>query len=395
MGKKRKGEECSKHTYEEVDEEIFSDIIDYFINQESHLLMLLQANRLNNEIRQKIRLKAETQFRLRGIAAEKLMEKYMETFEKYLWGYYKLDPLLEDKTISDISCYSFDNIRIKRKGKRESGNVRFRDENDYRRFVSMAVTKNEMNLSAINSQVNFSDYTSNENFILRFNVSHGQLQTSAAPFMHIRKELKKKPLLDDLEKDFFMTREQKRYLKRKVTEASGIYITGKGSAGKTTLLNALLEEIPVECSGVGVSESDDLITNHPDFVLQHMIRRNGEGRINYTLKDLVTTSLKTDRDYVVISEITGDEAAALSVASYTGYKCWATGHGASARDGIEKLADYIRRATGDAIEQCRKVLSKMEVIIFLKDYHVEEIVEVTGFANGNFVFRQMFGGDTG
>lgn len=395
MGKKKKQNDDSQCEKLEVDKGIFSDVIDYFIGQDSHSLMMMQANRTSEEIRQRIMHKAEEQFRLRNILSESLLQLYMETFELYLWGYYKLDPLITDKTISDISCYAYNNVRIKRKGKRESGNISFLDENDYRRFVNMAVTKNEMNLSVINAQVIFSDYTSNDDFILRFNVSSGLLQTSSQPFLHIRKELKNKPLLPDLEKEQFMTHEQAVYLKRQVTEASGFYITGKGSAGKTTLLNALLEEIPECYSGVGVSESDDLITSHPDFLLQHIIRRKGEGKVNYSLKDLTTTSLKTDRDYVVISEITGDEAEALSVASYTGYKCWATGHGASARDGLEKLADYIRRATGDAIEECRKVLSKMEVIVFLRDYRIEEIVEVIGFENGNFVFKQVFGGAPG
>ena len=391
MGKKKE-KNSSQNLDSEFDEGIFSDVIDFFINQDNHLLMLMQANRTNDEIRQTLIGKATDQFRLRGIVSDRLLRLYIETFEVYLWGYYKLDPLISDKSISDITCYAYNNVRIKRKGKRESTDISFLDEKDYKRFINMAVTKNEMNLSVINAQVTFSDYTSSEEYILRFNVSHSQLQTSASPFLHIRKELKNKPLLDDLEKELFMTKEQKKYLRKQVTEASGFYITGKGSSGKTTLLNALLEEIPETYSGIGMSESDDLITNHPDFLLQHIMRRKGEGKVNYTLKDLVTTSLKTDRDYVVISEITGDEAAAFSVASYTGYICWATGHGASARDGIEKLADYIRRATGDNIEECRKVLSKIEVIIFLKNYHIEEIVEITGFEKGNFVFRQVFGG---
>lgn len=390
MGNMGKREQKSKSLA--VDKGLLSDVIDYFIHQQGHLLMNMQSNRTDMEMRKKIVGLARQQFLLRSISEGEELEQYVEVFENYIWGYYLLDPLISDRTISDIKCYAYDRIRIKREGKREDADVKFSDEEDYRRFIQMAATKNEVNLSAINAKVKFTDYTSNEDFILRFNVCSGLLQTSRMPFMHIRKNPKKKLLLEDLEQKAFLTGEQKDYLKQKAVEASGIYITGKGSVGKSILLNALLEEIPRECSGLVIEESDELFSDHPDILLQHVIENNGEGKVSYGLKDLATNGLLIDLDYFIIGEIKGDEAAEFSLASYTGHKCWATGHGASTEDGIEKLADYIQRATGDSLEKCYKVISKLEVVVFIRNFRIEEISEIMGLQGGRLIFKKVYGG---
>ncbi|MBP3609469.1 MAG: CpaF family protein [Lachnospiraceae bacterium] len=386
-----------KNTYHEkqqksIDKEILSRVVDYFINQQGYLLMQMNANRLDEGLRNVIKNKAEAEFQRLGICQENELEAYLDVFEKYIWGYYYLDSLIRDKDISDIKCYEYNRITAKRNGELELTDVSFADEEDYRRFVQMVVTKNEKNLSAVNAKVVFTDVYSDADFILRFNVMSGWLQTSSMPFIHIRKDPKKKLYLDDLVKLGFMTQEQRKYLAGAAKTAKGIYVTGKGSVGKTRLTNALLEEIPKKKSGLVVAESDELFSEHPHFLFQHTIENNGEGKVSYDLKTLATNGLLIDLDYFIISEIKGDEAAAFSLASYTGHTCWATGHGASARDGIEKLADYIQRATGDSVEKCYKVLSKMEVVVYLEDFRIKEIVEVKGFDKDHLVFQDIFGG---
>lgn len=377
----------------EISKDILYGVIEFFSNQQAHLLMEMHARQNDESVRRRILEKAKEEFRLRKITEQKQLDAYVETFARYIWGYYVLDPLLDDESISDIKCYSHNHIRIKRDGKRMDGDVAFLDEEDYRRFVQIVATKNEENLSAINKQITFADDTSHNAFKLRFNISEGRLQSDGMPFMHIRKTPKNKLFLSDLVKKKFLTEEQKRYFEQKVRYASGIYITGKGSVGKTTFLNALIEEIPEDCSGLAISESDDLFaTRHPDILFQHEIMNKGEGKISYSLKDLATVGLMIDLDYFITSEIKGDEAGAFSLAFYTGHKGLATGHGASCEDGIEKLADYIQRATGDPIEKCYKVISKLEVVVFIDDYQIKEIKEIKGYKDGYLIFQDIFGG---
>lgn len=45
-------------------------------------------------------------------------KRLLKSFEQYIFGYSRLSPLMDDKSISDIRVVSHDCIRIKREGKR-------------------------------------------------------------------------------------------------------------------------------------------------------------------------------------------------------------------------------------------------------------------------------------
>ena len=372
----------------EINKEFLSHVLDYFIHQQGHLLMEMQANRTDDYVRTKILSIARTQFELLGV--KKDIDSYVTYFETYIWGYYLLDPLINEESISDIRCYDYNRIRITRYGKKEEAKIEFPDYDDYRRFIGMVATKNEVNLSAINEIQKFTDYTSNSDYILRFNICYNRINTSNKPFMHIRKTPRKKRTLTELENIGFLTKEQREYLQEKAKTAKGIYFTGKGSAGKTTLFNALIEEIPRDKSGLVIQESDELFSDHPDILFQHILEQNGEGKVQYGMKELAQNGLLINLDYYMIGEIKGEEAEYFSLASYTGHTCWASGHGASPEDGIEKLKDYIQRATGNTEEACFKVLSQMEVVVFLKDYRIQAISEIRGYQNGQLLFEPIW-----
>lgn len=375
----------------EVKDNALEYVLDYFIHQQGHILMRMQMNRQDTRIRNEVLAIARDQFALLKIE-KKDIERYLGEFEKYVWGYYILNELIDARTISDIKCYAYDHIRIKKNGKRQDAEVKFRNEEDFRRFVSMVATKNEINVSNVNAIQRFADYTSNPDFILRFNISTAWLNMSDVPFIHIRKTPKKKKSVAELVRRRFMTAEQAEYLCDKARNASGMYFTGKGGAGKTTLINALLEVIPPDKSVGVMQEEDELFSStHPDMLFQHVREVQGEGKIQYDMERLARNGLKLDLDYYILSEITGCEAAAFSIASYTGHICWASGHGQNPRDGLMKLADYVKLATGHDYNDCLKMLTGIEVCVFLKDWQVHSIEEVTGYdaVNGSLIMRKV------
>ena len=52
-------------------------------------------------------------------------EELLKNFEQYIFGYSRLSELINDEEISDIRVVSFDNIRVKRKGRRQAAGVAF------------------------------------------------------------------------------------------------------------------------------------------------------------------------------------------------------------------------------------------------------------------------------
>ena len=354
----------------EKENKIFQMVIDHFIVKEGNLMSSLEDESLNKEfVRNEIERKAKEQFRNR--CNNTLMEtKLMERFNHYMWGYYVLEPLLKDPEIFDITTYSYDRVRAERLGVWEDGRVQFADKNDYEQFIRMVCTRNKMNLSLINAQVKFTDAVNNPDFILRFNISSGILNSSGDHELHIRKIPKNKFSMEELVKMGYMTEIQKEYIKNKVKSGHNIFFAGSNGSGKTFGLNAVLDEIPEGQSGLIVQESDELFTSNPDFLCQHVKNNNGEGKIKYGLKELANVGLMDGRDIFVLGEVkSGEDAASLPMMTATGSQILFTGHGNNEVDAIYKIADYIKQETGYDLDQCLRFLTNI-LVIYCKKFKV-------------------------
>ena len=93
----------------EVKDNALEYVLDYFIHQQGHILMKMQMNRQDTRIRNEVLAIAKDQFALLKIE-KKDIERYLGEFEKYVWGYYILNELIDARTISDIKCYAYDQI---------------------------------------------------------------------------------------------------------------------------------------------------------------------------------------------------------------------------------------------------------------------------------------------
>lgn len=315
--------------------------------------------------------------------------RIIEELDKYLWGYYVLDELINDPDITDIRVLGWNYIRFKKLGRRYHCNKSFIDENDYIQFINLLAVRNKKSLSDINAITYFTD-TSNDKFILRFNICTQYVSSSKIPILTIRKISKEKYTLKNLIEKGMLDRRMAEYLLEKAQKSSGILFTGKGASGKTTLMNTLLEYIDEEESAVVIQESDELfISQKPDdngnmipsrdIAFLHTVSYNGEGKIEYSMPELTRNGLRMDLDYYIIGEIKGDEAEGFSMASYTGHKCWATVHGMNSYEGINKLADYIKQATGYGFDDCLRKLIGMETVIFMKEFKICEVMEIYGY----------------
>ncbi|MBR6665286.1 MAG: hypothetical protein IKL22_06145 [Lachnospiraceae bacterium] len=96
---------------------------------------------------------AELSYGLTGEQAKELVK----LFEQYIFGYSRISPLIDDEEISDIRIICYDNIRIKRKGRRMAAPVTFESEKEYRQFVDYVATKNQVNISNLNAIQRFTD----------------------------------------------------------------------------------------------------------------------------------------------------------------------------------------------------------------------------------------------
>lgn len=369
--------------------DIFDQLIDHFISKESLKLANLQNDKDNYE-RNKISLMESAKIILNEIInvknhedRERLVSHCLDRFSKYMWGYYVIEPLLMDKDVSDIKILAYDNVTYKKNGKRYISDIKFANTSDFKRFVSMVCTRNKKNFSVANAQVKFSDSLSNPLFRLRFNLSSENVNSSGVPSVHIRTIPKNKVTLDTLIERKYMTKSQKDYLVEHFKAGESIIFIGANASGKTTGTNALLEEYPWDKSALIVQETDELFVDsekHPMVQVQHTVEDNSESTVNHTLAELANVGLMDDDDMFVLGEVkSGVDAAALPAIIATGSQVMLTGHGNDEIEGIYKLADYVKQATGYSMEQSLKFFAGLDIVCYIEKYKLKSMSRVYGW----------------
>ena len=357
--------------------EIFQNTLEFFTNDTQKAVKLNNSQR-NLVSKQEILKDVEDYLEAKNIDKD-IINEVVDQFEKYIWGYYLLNDLIEDESISDIKVLSKDNTRIKQYGERKDGNIHFPSNEILKSFINRIATKNQISLSDINAIQTFTDKTTSSKFILRINISTEYVNSVDNPYLHIRKIPKQKYTREQLISYGLATEEQLDFLIDRIKNGNGIIFTGKGASGKTTLMNFLIDEIPHNCSGLVIQENEELFSKtHPDIMFQRVRYAKGEGRIEYTLKDEAINGLLIDLDYFIIGEIKGGEALYFLNASYTGHKCIASVHGVNSTEALNKLAEYVKYESDYSKSDILKMLKHLDVC-YMEKFKVKEYSEVKGF----------------
>lgn len=328
---------------------------------------------------------------------EEEKELVLDLVKKDIWGYGIIDDLIHDKEISDIKLYNAKNIQIKRLGKRGGCDITFEDEKDYNRFVTKILERNKINLGTANAIQTFTD-SEQSDFILRVTVISALVADSKITLMTIRKIPKEKYTLEDLKKAGMFGNKIPDEIIGILVDAAlygkGMLFTGKGASGKTTLMNALISEIPHDESVMICQENAELFDlKHPNLFSAHVITNNGDSKISYDLGDLTRAALLVDLDRVIVGEVKeGSEAAGLSKASMTGHKCWTSVHGENCEMAVDKMADYISQATGYSTRDSLKQLQGFEYVVHLRNYQVDEIIRIAGWdaKSERLIFEEVY-----
>jgi pilus assembly protein CpaF len=131
---------------------------------------------------------------------------------------------------------------------------------------------------------------------------------------------------------------QIRTLRQAIDHRRNILITGATGAGKTSLVAALLQELPGEERLVIVEDTAELSISNGSTVRLETQPPAGELPMEVSLRDLVRNALRMRPDRLIVGEVRGPEALDLLLALNTGHRgSVATCHGASCSAALERL----------------------------------------------------------
>lgn len=123
-----------------------------------------------------------------------------------------------------------------------------------------------------------------------------------------------------------------------VARRKTVLISGGTSSGKTTLLNALLKEIPQTERLVVIEDTPELKLAHPNSIGLVAVA-GGQGEAMITTDDLMRASLRMRPDRLIVGELRGPEVMTFMRAINTGHPgSFASIHASSTAGALEQIS---------------------------------------------------------
>jgi pilus assembly protein CpaF len=319
---------------------------------------------------------------------EKLVKQLYYSFR----GLDVLQPLIDDKTISEIMINRHDEIFIEQNGNVTRYPGKFENEQKLGDIIQSIVAKVNR---IVNESTPIVDARLEDGSRVNIVLPPVSLK---GPTMTIRKFPEKPMTMDDLIERGALSQDITNLLQQLVFTKHNIFISGGTGSGKTTFLNALTGYIPQDERIITIEDTAELkITHLPNLVSLETRNANTEGKGGISIRSLIHTSLRMRPNRIIIGEVRGAEALDMLQAMNTGHEgSFSTGHSNNTFDMLSRLETMILSGNALPIEVIRKqIASAVDIMIHLSRMRdnsrkVTEIHEVIGIKDHEVQLNPLY-----
>ncbi|WP_132057586.1 type II/IV secretion system ATPase subunit [Halorussus amylolyticus] len=265
-------------------------------------------------------------------------------------GFGKLDPLLADPRIEDISCDGYDlpifvyhdeytdietNVAYDRE---ELDNLVVRLAQQSGRHVSVGEPMVETTLPDGS----------------RAELALGEEVTPRGSAFTIRKYADEPFTPVDLIEYGTFDLDQMAYLWLAIESNKSLIFAGGTASGKTTSMNAISMFVPPRSKVLTIEDTRELALYHDNWLSSVTRERRGAGA-DITMYDLLRSALRHRPEYIVVGEVRGEEAMTLFQAMNTGHTTYSTMH-------ADSVQTVINRLENDPINVPRAMIQSLDIL---------------------------------
>ena len=256
-----------------------------------------------------------------------------------IFGLGPLEPLLADKTISDILVNGARSVYIERRGRLEKVDIAFRDDSHLLQIIDRIVSRVGRRVDESSPMVDARLQDGS-----RVNAIIPPLSIDG-PVLSIRRFGSDPLTIKDLIDLKALTPQLVQVLEACVKSRLNVLISGGTGAGKTTMLNSLSGFIPHNERLVTIEDSAELLLQQPHVVRLETRPPNIEGRGEIAQRSLLKNALRMRPDRIIVGEVRGEEAIDMLQAMNTGHDGGMTTiHANTPRDALARLETMIAMA---------------------------------------------------
>jgi pilus assembly protein CpaF len=309
-----------------------------------------------------------------------------------VFGLGPLEPLLADRTISDILVNNKDLVFIERAGLLQKVDVRFRDDRHLLQIIERIVSRVGRRVDESTPMVDARLPDGS-----RVNAIIPPLALDG-PSISIRRFGTMPITAEALIERKSISPEMLELLMSAVRARISILISGGTGAGKTTFLNVLSKSIPTNERLVTIEDAAELQLAQENIVRLETRPPNVEGQGAVRQRQLLINSLRMRPDRIIVGEVRGEEAFDMLQAMNTGHEgSMTTIHANTPRDALSRLESMVAMANINLPDKAvrQQITSAISIVVQVSRMSdgtrkVTAISEITGMDENVISMQDIF-----
>jgi pilus assembly protein CpaF len=309
-----------------------------------------------------------------------------------VFGFGPLEPLLRDKSISDILVNTHKHVYVERHGRLERVPAAFQDDQHLLRVIDRIV-------SGVGRRIDDSSPMVDARLPdgSRVNAVIAPLAVDG-PLLSIRRFPAERLKAEDLVELKALTPNMLEFLRHCVSLKMNCLISGGTGAGKTTLLNVLSSFISDRERIVTIEDAAELQMHQEHVVRLETRPPNVEGKGAVRQRQLVINALRMRPDRIVVGEVRGEEALDMLQAMNTGHDgSLTTVHANSPRDALARLETMIAMADVNLPDKALRQQISAAIQIVVQQARMSDgtrkvtsVSEITGMEGEIITMQEIF-----